>query len=125
MQLILSYGIKNVQVPGTGHQEATMFENINTQKELIEFMDKLEVQQQQSSKNVDTELHTQEATLKRLDIRPEDLRRLNGGKEVQQAANIDEYKMNKKDQLIERLQEALDSDNMTVDDVLNILTNEL
>lgn len=33
--------------------------------------------------------------------------------------------MNKKDQFIERLQEALDSENMTVDDVLNILTNEL
>lgn len=37
-------------------------------------MDKLEVQQQQSSKDVDSELITQENTLKRLDIRPEDLR---------------------------------------------------
>lgn len=34
MELILSYGIKNLSVPGTEHLDATMAENLATQKEL-------------------------------------------------------------------------------------------
>jgi hypothetical protein len=40
-------------------------------------------------------------------------------------ADVDKYKMNRKDILIQRLQESLTSPSMTVDDVVNMLRNDL
>jgi hypothetical protein len=39
--------------------------------------------------------------------------------------NLEDYKMNRKDILIQRLAESLVSPSMTIEDVINILKNEL
>ena len=39
--------------------------------------------------------------------------------------NMEDYKLGKKDILIERLQESLKQQNMTQDDVCNLLSNDL
>lgn len=57
-----------------------------------------------------------------LTITDEELKILNGSDKPQ---NMEEYKFGKKDILIERLQESLQKQNMTSDDVCNLLSNDL
>lgn len=77
-------------------------------------MNKIEVIHNASAKAADKELVKSEAQLLRKDLQPEDLQALYGEKKY---ANIEEYRLNRSDIFIERLQESLRSPNMTVDDV--------
>ncbi len=114
--------VKAYPVEGSVGEQIYLKDVLGDQLSQIDFMQTLREKQQASAARTDEELRALEAETSKLELRAEDIRALRNEEQFQ---NVDEYKMNRKDILIERLQESLTSPSMTIDDVVNMLRNDL
>ena len=115
--------LKSCSIPGVADFEAVTFKRILEEQMAVEkVMEDLTVTYIKSSNDVDQRQTEQEREIQSLELKKEDLAKLRPKPKFD---NIEDYKMNNKDGLNQRLAESRDNNNMTIDDVTNMLRNDL
>ena len=113
--------MKDHAVPGT-EQDVSLAMILGSQEKLDTQMETLINKFNEQKAMWEFELDKNDANIKEQKLRPEDFRMLRGDEKNME---VEEFKLGRNDQLIERLKESLKAPHMTSDDVCNLLVNDL